>query len=227
MPQPICHCMEGTVAGARWLRTGIALVAALALLLFAGVILWREDLRYSLPTPRPPALAQPAFGAQLLAAPALAPLRPLLRGRPLLLHFYNPDCPCSRFNVQHLQQLQRNYQDRVDFVAVLQSDDPAAAAATFAGLALAMPGLPDRGGAIAAAFGVYSTPQAVLLDAGGRLFFRGNYNSARYCIDRRTAFAQAAIERLLVGRPPPPDDPRAGVAYGCELPDAAGASDDR
>ena len=77
--------------------------------------------------------------------------------------------------------------------------------------------IPDPGGHRAARLGVYSTPQAVVIGADGRLFFRGNYNTTRYCVDSRTEFARIAIEALLAGIPLPDLPPQARVAYGCPL----------
>jgi hypothetical protein len=73
----------------------------------------------------------------------------------------------------------------------------------------------DRRGAIAAEAGVYSTPQAVLVDERGRLAYRGNYNVSRYCVDPRTEFARLAIESLLAKQSVTVPETE---AYGCELP---------
>ncbi len=40
----------------------------------------------------------------------------------LLLHFFNPGCPCSRFNLDHIRELTRTYGERVNIVAVLEED---------------------------------------------------------------------------------------------------------
>src|SRR5262249_46492721 len=45
--------------------------------------------------------------------------------------------------------------------------------------------------------GVYSTPQAVLLDAKSHIVFRGNYNVSRYCTDPRTEFVRIALEEQV------------------------------
>jgi hypothetical protein len=81
-----------------------------------------------------------------------------------------------------------------------------------------MPAVADAGGERAAQLGVYSTPQAVLLTGDGRIYFRGNYNSSRYCIDRRSEFMRIAIEALLEGAPQAPVPSEAAIAYGCPLP---------
>ena len=76
----------------------------------------------------------------------------------------------------------------------------------------------DTDGRIATACGVYSTPQAAILDGTGRLFFRGNYNVSRYCLAPGSEFARIALESLLAGKPAPVFPEIAMVAYGCELP---------
>ena len=70
----------------------------------------------------------------------------------------------------------------------------------------------------AVACGVYSTPQAVLLDTIRKLYYRGNYNNSRYCTDEKTSFAKFAIEGLLNDRSKLVFSPLALRAYGCTLP---------
>jgi len=71
---------------------------------------------------------------------------------------------------------------------------------------------------LAAACGVYSTPQAVLVDAGRHLYYRGNYNKSRYCTDSRSNYAQMAIDSLFGNVPRPVFSGFALKAYGCTLP---------
>jgi len=85
----------------------------------------------------------------------------------------------------------------------------------------------DADRAIARTCGVYSTPQFVLIDSRGALFFRGNFNLSRYCSDERAQFARIAIESLCAGRRLPDFPAAATTAYGCEVPranDRSGAS---
>lgn len=190
-------------------------------LLFGAIALlfWYQDWRYALPTPVPPGLVQPAERGPIgLAAEVAAARIGAGTGRPVFLHFFNPDCPCSRFNLDHLRTLRRAFGDRVEFVAVLQGDEAGALARSFPRLRLGMDWTTDVDGAIARACGVYSTPQAVLLDAQGRLYFRGNYNSSRYCTAPETEFARLAAEALLAERERPQLPAEALVAYGCRLP---------
>lgn len=203
-------------------KTALVLALSAGLLAVIGVVFWHQDLRYSLPTPRPAALPEVMAGATVPLGEFLPAANPATGdARPWFLHFFNPGCPCSRFNLEHLRTLHQRFGDRARFVAVLQGEaTPAELLARFRaedGLA-GMDAVPDPEGRLAAACGVYSTPQAALLSPAGQLLFRGNYNASRYCADPNTEFARLALEALLAGRPIPALPPEAGVAYGCELP---------
>ena len=196
----------------------VALIAAAGLAV-VGTVFWREDLRYSLPTPKPPELVQVAPGEALPVERWLGPTGLWVAGKPVLLHFFNPACPCSRFNLEHVHSLRRAFGDRAVFVAVVQAevedDELEELDDELEELDLDLPYVVDRKGTIAAEAGVYSTPQALLVDERGRLAYRGNYNVSRYCVDPRTEFARLALESV-VGKQSvtlPETD-----AYGCELP---------
>ncbi len=97
------------------------------------------------------------------------------------------------------------------------------AQAEYAGLHLAMPMVLDKDGRMGLALGVYSTPQAVLLNNAGRLYFRGNYNASRYCVDETKEFARLALAALVNGQPLPAFPQGAVIAYGCPLRRPRGA----
>lgn len=193
-----------------------AAVISFAVLALGGIawVFWDQDVRYSLPTPTPAHLQQPPRGTAV-TLPASFALPPEHEGRPLLLHFYNPDCPCSRFNREHVAALHLRHGEQVAFVAVLECDT----AHRDEDSGLDLPHFVDTNGTLAASLGVYATPQAVLLDAERRIVFRGNYNTSRYCSDPGTEFVRLAIDALLAGRSYDPPA-AASVSYGCELPEA-------
>lgn len=136
------------------------------------------------------------------------------------LHFFNPLCPCSRFNIDHVRELRGSFGSRVDLVLVLEGDDRQALDEAALSLHVDAPHVCDLDGAIAQRFGVYATPQAVLLDSDRRLYFRGNYNTSRYCVERSTQFARRALESLTAGSPAPDFGEAASTAWGCSLPSA-------
>ncbi len=201
---PLPPSRSRTVAAAACGTLGLATVA---------LAFWRIDLRYALPTPLPPDHVAVEAGAPLRLPTGFVALGP----QPTLLHFFNPDCPCSRFNLEQVHELARRFAGRVRVIAVLETQADAQAARErwledFEEVWI------DADGALAAEVGVYSTPQAALVDAEGRLYWRGNYNVSRYCVTPDTEFARLALERLCDAADAPPPDPRAQVAWGCPLP---------
>lgn len=199
----------------RSLRIVVAAAASILCMGTAVAAFWYQDWQYSLPTPRPDGLSQPALGSSVDVPAILDRPSP---GRALAVHVLDPGCPCSRFNRDHLRSLVRRFGTRLDFVILVQgSDDPDGLRRSFEDWSIPARIIPDPGGRRASRLGVYSTPQAVVIDAGGRLFFRGNYNTTRYCTDGRTEFARIAIEALLEGSPLPRLPPEARIAYGCPL----------
>jgi hypothetical protein len=201
-------------------RPVTASLVVVGLLAFAGYTLWEQDWKWGLPTPRPLNLKQPAIGAPLELPEAVSSRWSPSSGRPLFLHFFNPGCPCSRFNQDHVRDLIRAHQGRVTIVAVIEPEGGpvAASAVATAERELGVPVLLDADGAIATRVGVYSSPQAVIVAPTGSLYYRGNSNLARYCTDAQTEFARIAIEHVLAGDPTYDAPVQARIAYGCPLP---------
>lgn len=175
-------------------------------------IFWYTDWKYSLPTPVPKQYHPIGVGTYIdlnakLSIPA---------GKPVLIHFFNPDCPCSRFNVPYFKSLVRKYKDRMSFAIVVLSNKAYSEKEIQDRFDVDIPVSFDS--AIAASCGVYSTPQAVLLDPSRRLYYRGNYNKSRYCTDTRSNYAQIAIDSLFNHAYKPVFSTLALNAYGCTLP---------
>jgi hypothetical protein len=201
----------------RFVRIVLTMSTTAALLGFIGAIFWWQDLQYSLPTPRPDFLRQKPIGT-LIDLPSAIRERTTEARKPLLLHFFNPNCPCSRFNLDHVRALVKKYRGSVSFVAVLQGDAGERLLPAFNNLKLGIPAIEDAAAKIAGELGVYATPQAVIVDHAGQLFYRGNYNTNRYCTNRQTEFARLALDAALAGEEPPDTPTAASVAYGCPLP---------
>jgi hypothetical protein len=194
-------------------------------LLFGGIIalFWHNEWVYSLPTPVPGHYRPVDTGSVIDLAGKFQSDDRFQPGvgfhsgnKPLFLHFFNPDCPCSRFNITHFKALVKQYGKDVDFgIVVLTAKEYTERQ------------IQDRFGlriqvsfdsSIAAACGVYSTPQAVIITAGHKLFYRGNYNKSRYCTDKNSNYAQIALDGLLSRSAAPVFDRFALTAYGCRLP---------
>jgi hypothetical protein len=191
----------------------IVCVVLMASLGGIACLFWSQELKYSLPTPVPA-----NFHARAVAETIdLRELSGFSKTRPVFLHFFNPDCPCSRFNIKHFKSLVSEYGDRVQVYAVI----PAYADLDRANNMIDLPEvtvLQDHADSLASACGVYSTPQAVVIDAHQKLFYRGNYNKSRYCTTKESNYAQIALQALVNGGTPPQFSALATQAYGCELP---------
>jgi hypothetical protein len=172
-------------------------------------LFWRYDWIYAQPTPIPK-----NYKVINPGDPVALP-RSMAGTKPVFLHFFNPDCPCSKFNIPLFESLVRSYGGQVDFAIVLVTDQKYSEKEIRDRFGLTVPVFTDT--AIAAACGVYSTPQAVLLTAGHTLFYRGNYNRSRYCADARTSYAAMALNALL-HKTSVVFDQMALRSYGCPLP---------
>lgn len=193
------------------------LIVGWLFLLAAGIaaIFWYNEWQYHLPTPVPMNYHDVTNGV-VVQFPASA--RELPEGKPLFLHFFNPDCPCSRFNMPQFRALVKAYGDRANFAIVLMGPKSYTAEQLQKKFDLPHPIPVMADSAIAAACGVYSTPQAVLIDTDHRLYYRGNYNRSRYCDDEKTSFAKIALEGLVHRNYSLTFSPLALKAYGCTLP---------
>ena len=192
------------------------LIVGLLTMLFGGVVVifWKQEMRYLLPTPVPQGYRlvspdQPVNLEQYLDLPL---------SKPVLLHFFNIDCPCSRFNIDHFRDLVNRYSDSLDFYVVLPEKNSQETATQFQEqYELSLPVLIDQNEQLSAACGVYSTPQAVVINQQSKLYYRGNYNRARYCTARSTSYAELTLKSLLKGAPPPIFVELATQSYGCQL----------
>ncbi|MCC5920108.1 MAG: redoxin domain-containing protein [Cyclobacteriaceae bacterium] len=184
----------------------LLMTISIALIAF---IFWHQELKYQLPTPVPKNwTASPLNEKVDLKNISVAE-------KPSIFHFYSTDCPCSKFNVKHIQSLVRNYSEKVDFKVVVKEDQMVAKAQKTFGEKVEV--ILDKDEAIAKNLGVYATPQAVVLKEDLSLYFRGNYNKSRYCTDPETYYVDTALRYLLAGEDLPELDRYAMQAYGCEL----------
>jgi hypothetical protein len=182
------------------------------LLLSVGYLFWKNEFKYSLPTPVPQNYKAIAMGSKIELG-ACCPFDQ----KPIFIHFFNPDCPCSRFNVPHVSELIKKYGDQINFkIVVLNKNKSFSIAEIQEKFDAKIPVYFEK--SIADRCGVFSTPQAVLLDPSHNLYYRGNYNKTRYCTDAKSNYAQMAIDSLLSKNHHPSFNAFALKAYGCSLP---------
>ena len=192
----------------KWLAT-----TWLAFLLVSIVTLfWYNQFVYSLPTPVPLNYHTVKPGKKISVNDKIK----ANNKKPIFLHFFNPDCPCSRFNIDQFKTLVKTYEDQVNFAVILLSDKHYTPSEIQKRFGIEVPVYADS--TLAAACGVYSTPQAVVLKEDQTLYYRGNYNKSRYCTDMKTNYAKIAIEGAVEHRALSELDKYAFKAYGCTLP---------
>lgn len=194
------------------MKKGIVIVWLAALFVAIGFVFWYNEWQYKLPTPVPDNYVAVSKGEKMALPPGIASKN----NKPLFLHFFNPDCPCSRFNFRHFRSLVKNYGDKTDFAIVVMSSSSFKPEEIQQKYDIDIPVYFDS--TIAAACGVYSTPQAVIIENNSELFYRGNYNTSRYCADKKTEFARIALDALLENKRNITFDQLALTAYGCKLP---------
>jgi hypothetical protein len=175
-------------------------------------VFWYQELQYLLPTPIP-------VGYKVVQPEELVPydsaLVPQHHQRAKLFHFFNPECPCSRFNLTHFRALQKTYRDSIDFYVVVESDEKVTSAKELIDTDVTI--VVDHDKKLARACGVYSTPQAAIIQTSNRLYFRGNYNRSRYCTAKESNFVQMALDSLAAKRNPPVFNELATTSYGCSI----------
>jgi peroxiredoxin len=195
------------------MRKIITAITLLSAALFICTLFWYSEWRYSLPTPVPAQYHDVNTGEHIDISAKLN----TGKNKPVFLHFFNPNCPCSRFNMPHFKELADRYADKIDFAVIVMTADKDYSETTVREkYGLTIPVLFDT--SIATTCGVYSTPQAVLIDADKTLYYRGNYNTSRYCSDKKTEYARIAIDSLLARKHEPLFSKYASTAYGCSLP---------
>ena len=199
------------------MRKGLVIGWLTCLLVSIGLIFWYNEWKYNLPTPIPVNYHPVTTGTRINFPASAAGVIPMGK-RPLFLHFFNPDCPCSRFNMPHFRSLVQEYGHRVNFAIVLMTDKPYTAREIQDRFNLPYPIPVIKDSLVAVACGVYSTPQAVIIDTAEKLFYRGNYNRNRYCSDDKSSYARIALDGLLRNNYKQTFDPLALKAYGCQLP---------
>ena len=179
-------------------------------------VFWEQELRYSLPTKEPENFKTVRINSVL----EFDSLISRNSASPKLLHFFNPTCPCSKFNIKHFHDLHSAHKEDVKFYAVIPQ---------VFGLSDVKEYIPkdvtiilDTGKVIAAECGVFSTPQAALITKLNKLYYRGNYNKSRYCTNPKSNFVQMALDSILINdQKTPIFDDLASIPYGCSIPDSS------
>lgn len=193
------------------LRKTLILVWLFGIFTAIAFIFWHNEFVYSLPTPVP-GNYKPVIPGNTIRIPETLQSK---NDKPVFLHFFNPDCPCSKFNMKHFRSLVKQYGNEAAFSIVVLNNRKYTAEQIQNKFDVKIPVSFDT--TIAISCGVYSTPQAVIIDNNEKLYYRGNYNKSRYCTDKKSNYAQLALENFLHNKTTMFNQ-LALKAYGCSLP---------
>lgn len=184
------------------MRIKFTVTVLVAFVLFSGVLymFYQAEIKDSLPTPIPSGFVKKEFGIKLSDT---------TNKKLKLIHFFNPNCPCSRFNLKHLEKIVNKYTSDIEILAY--STDSSTS------IDFPINIIYDKNGEMAKHYGVYSTPQAVLLNQHGKLIFRGNYNKSRFCGNSKSEFVVQAIENALKQKNTFEIMQKSGKPYGCSI----------
>ena len=134
---------------------------------------------------------------------------------PVIMHFWDPACPCTRFTTPHVQDIVASYADRDVGLVVLvpEAGLEDAARATFGATTDVR---------VAGTLNPVSSPAAVLLDAQGELAYFGPYSTGAGCTTGDGSFVESVLDSLNAGYNPRQVNTLATGCF-CRWPDARSA----
>jgi peroxiredoxin len=137
-------------------------------------------------------------------------------GKIVLLNFWSAECPHSERADRQLVDLLEKWNGEVILLSIAANRNEPIQTLAEAAKARRVPTvLLDSEHRVADAYGAVTTPHVFVIDRDGILRYRGAVDDVTF--RQRTAtryFAREAVEALLEGRRPTPDDT---PAYGCAI----------
>lgn len=117
------------------------------------------------------------------------------REGPLLVHFWDPGCPCARFATPHLREIMDRYQAQgVRFVVLTPGTVREEEAREVFGA--------DAEIRMAGPLNPLSSPAAALLDTDGHLAYFGPYSEGAGCTAADGGFVETVLDQLQTGQNP-------------------------
>ena len=155
-----------------------------------------------------PSPAPQVPGAPLLdTAGSTVDVRQLVSAQPLtVLIFFSSECHCLVQHDGRIRELYDAYHPRGVQLLMIDSEvraSPGGDAAEAARRGYRFPVLVDRGAKLADALGAEYATYSVVVDAQGRVLYRGGFDSDNtHLRDHATPYLRNALDDLLAGRPP-------------------------
>jgi cytochrome c biogenesis protein CcmG/thiol:disulfide interchange protein DsbE len=152
-----------------WVARSFALIVALVVVAFLGLLVWGLGKRAAGTTGSAPVQARPApaFAIPLFDGGSFALVEQ--RGKPVLINFWASWCiPCED-EAAVLERAYRQYGDRVAFVGVNVQDTEPNARAFLRRFGVSFPNGRDASGEVAVEYGMSGVPETYFVSADGTL----------------------------------------------------------
>ena len=132
------------------------------------------------------------------------------KGQATVVHYWDSNCPCNKFNEAHVKQLMQHYGKQGVRFVVVASGDMNKARQIFSDSAVAayVDVLPPQSQPP-------SSPAVAVMDAQGELAYFGPYSVGAVCSVQSGAFVEKALDKVLVGTNPKQVNT---LAVGCYCP---------
>lgn len=177
-----------------WIGTGLLLLWLCATV-FA---FWWFEYRYLRPFDTEPQIGAVVFDGAGIDSKlsSLVPMQPR-EGGPTVVHYWDPACPCNRFNEDHVKDLIREYGARGVRFVVVTGGTTLSAKRVFSDSAVV--GYVDS-----ATQKVLppSSPAVAVLDQNGEVAYFGPYSVGALCNTNNGGFVERTLNQLLVGEKP-------------------------
>ena len=142
-------------------------------------------------------------------------LNPSDNGQALVVHFWNPDCGCNKFNNPHVRDIVDEYRDKgIRFLTVVRAQpgqDTQALLAEAEALFHA-PAVLESSLKLAATSAPSATPAAAVINNQGQLAYFGPYSDSAFCGANGSSFVEKTLDKLLAGNTPESVNT---LAFGC------------
>lgn len=119
-----------------------------------------------------------------------------------LVHFWQPDCSCNRFNQTHVNDIANKYQEKNFQLVTIVRPHPDYSDQQIINMAKEQFGsnvIIDHQKLLTGAARIPATPAAAVLDKTGKLAYFGPYSDSTFCGVGGTAFVERVADLLVQG----------------------------
>lgn len=133
----------------------------------------------------------------------------------LVVHFWNPDCGCNKFNNPHVRDIVEQYSKQgIRFLTVVrtQPDQDQQALLTQAETLFNIPAILESSLQMDSSSAPSATPAAAVINNQGQLAYFGPYSDGAFCGANGGSFVEKTLNRVLEGKI---TESSKTLAFGC------------